>query len=112
VAVAFDPVRRRVQRGADRLVYGQRPTPYEALSQLSTQLSVQGQRADLLTGLASTLAAGVGAAEVTLWVGSEANLVAVASAEGIEVAVEIRQMSPDIGLLLLRSTSRPTSPCV
>ena len=79
VAVAFEPVRRRVQQGADRLVYGQRPTPYEALARLSTQLSVGGQSADLLTGLASTLAEGVGAADVTLWVGSGEDLVAVAS---------------------------------
>lgn len=79
VAVAFEPVRRRVQRGADRLVYGYRPTPYEALSRLSTQLSVGGQRADLLAGLASAVAEGVGAAEVTLWVGSREDLVAVAS---------------------------------
>ncbi|CAA9279212.1 MAG: Two-component system sensor histidine kinase [uncultured Acidimicrobiales bacterium] len=79
VAVAFEPARRRVQRWADRLVYGHRPTPYEALARLSTQLSLDGQRADLLAGLASTFADGVGAAEATLWVGSEAELVAVAS---------------------------------
>ncbi|MDQ2749380.1 MAG: histidine kinase [Actinomycetota bacterium] len=78
VAVAFEPVLRRVQRGADRLVYGRRPTPYEALARLSTQVSVGGQSADLLTGLASTLAEGVGAADVTLWVGSGEDLVAVA----------------------------------
>lgn len=79
VAVAFEPARRRVQRWADRLVYGHRPTPYEALARLSSQLSLDGQRADLLAGLASTFADGVGAAEATLWVGSEAELVAVAS---------------------------------
>jgi len=79
VAVAFEPARRRVQSWADRLVYGHRPTPYEALARLSTQLTLDGQRADLLAGLASTFADGVGAAEATLWVGSEADLVAVAS---------------------------------
>lgn len=79
VAVAFEPARRRVQSWADRLVYGHRPTPYEALARLSTQLTLDGQRADLLAGLASTFADGVGAAEATLWVGSEAELVAVAS---------------------------------
>ncbi len=52
VAVAFEPVRRRVQRAADRLVYGARPTPYEALSRLSSQLSAGRGRSDLLTGLA------------------------------------------------------------
>lgn len=79
VAVAFEPARRRVQVLADRLVYGHRPTPYEALARLSTQLSLDGQRADLLSGLASTFAKGVGAAEATLWAGTEGQLVPVAS---------------------------------
>ena len=79
VAVAFEPARRRVQGWADRLVYGHRPTPYEALARLSTQLSLGGQRGELLTGLASTVADGVGASEVTLWIGSGDELVAVAS---------------------------------
>jgi signal transduction histidine kinase len=81
IALAFDPVRRRVQRGADRLVHGNRPTPYEALSRLSEQLGRTGAHDTdtLFAGLASTVADGVGAAEVTLWVGSEHELVAVAS---------------------------------
>ena len=79
IAVAFDPVRRRVQSWADRLVYGHRVSPYEALARLSTQLSVGGRRSELFAGLASTVADGVGAAEVTLWVGSGEDLVAVAS---------------------------------
>ncbi|MFD8078782.1 sensor histidine kinase [Streptomyces sp. NPDC059718] len=79
VAVVFERVRRQVQTGADRLVYGRRPTPYESLARLSTQVSRGGQDADLFTGLASTIADGVRAAEVTLWVGDEAELVAVAN---------------------------------
>jgi len=79
VAIAFEPARRRVQRVADRLVYGDRPSPYEALARLSTQLSRGGRHAELFAGLASTVADGVGAAEVTLWVGSDEQLVAVAS---------------------------------
>ena len=38
VAVAFQPVRERVQRLANRLVYGKRATPYEALSAFADQL--------------------------------------------------------------------------
>ena len=79
VAVAFEPARRRVQGWADRLVYGHRVTPYEALARLSSQLSLGSQRAELFAGLASTVAEGVGAAEVRLWVGSGDELVAVAS---------------------------------
>src|SRR6266571_2519585 len=33
VAVAFQPVRERIQRFANRLVYGKRATPYEVLSE-------------------------------------------------------------------------------
>ncbi|SDK34788.1 Histidine kinase [Nonomuraea maritima] len=78
VAVAFEPVRQRVQRVADRLVHGHRSSPYEALARLSTQLSHGRRHDDLLAGLASTVADGVGAAEVTLWVGTADELVAVA----------------------------------
>ncbi|HVL06576.1 MAG TPA: sensor histidine kinase [Acidimicrobiales bacterium] len=79
VAVVFEPARRRVQAWIDRLVYGNRPTPYEALARLSTQLLDGSQRGELLAGLASTVADGVGASEVTLWVGSSDDLVTVAS---------------------------------
>ncbi len=105
VAVAFEPVRRRVQQGADRLVYGQRPTPYEALARLSTQLSVGGQSADLLTGLASTLAEGVGAADVTLWVGSGEDLVAVASWPP-ETEAEMRRVPTPMDLASLEQGGR------
>ena len=80
VAVVFEPVRRRVQRWADRLVYGDaahavrgpRPAVEPAQPRTAT-------RHDLFTGLASTVADGVGAAEVTLWVGAADELVAVAT---------------------------------
>ncbi|MEO6512716.1 MAG: histidine kinase, partial [Nocardioides sp.] len=78
VAVAFEPVRRRVQRGADRLVYGARPTPYESLARLSGQLA-EGGRDDVFAGLASTVAAAVGASRATLWVGDADDLVAVST---------------------------------
>ncbi|MGH9137860.1 MAG: hypothetical protein ACRD0G_12545, partial [Acidimicrobiales bacterium] len=79
IAVAFDPARRRVQRRIDRLVYGDRPTPYETLARLSNQLSHGGDRTDLFAGLASTVADGVGASDVTLWVGTDDELIAVAT---------------------------------
>jgi signal transduction histidine kinase len=85
VAVAFEPARRRVRRLADRLVYGRRPSPYEALARLSTQLSGDG---DLFAGLASTVADSVGATEVTLWIGTADELVAVASWPSADNAVQ------------------------
>ena len=38
VAVAFQPVRERVQRLANRLVFGKRATPYEALSEFAGRM--------------------------------------------------------------------------
>lgn len=67
VAVVFEPVRRRVQRFADRLVYGNRPTPYEALARLSAHLA--GPAGQLLDGVCATVADAVGAREVVLRAG-------------------------------------------
>ncbi|GGK55336.1 histidine kinase [Streptomyces flaveus] len=72
VAVAFEPLRRRAQRLADRLVYGHRATPYEALSRLSAHLEDPPQ--DLLDAIAATAAGAVGATEVVVWVGDEHHL--------------------------------------
>src|SRR6266542_1207184 len=45
VALAFQPVRRGTQRLANRLVYGERATPYEVLAQLGDRLArVRGRR--------------------------------------------------------------------
>ena len=77
VAVAFEPVRRRAQTLADRLVYGGRATPYETLSRLSAQLTRNDE--GLLDGLAATIAGGVGASEVVVWVGDAERMEAVAA---------------------------------
>jgi hypothetical protein len=66
VAVAFQPLRQRVRRWADRLVYGQRATPYEVLAQFSRQAANAGDEANLQR-IADVLAAGTGAAPATVW---------------------------------------------
>lgn len=77
VAVVFEPVRRRAQTLADRLVYGRRATPYETLSRLSAQLA--GDDGGLLEGLAATIAGGVGVSGVVVWVGDAERMEAVAA---------------------------------
>jgi signal transduction histidine kinase len=76
VALAFEPVRRRAQRLADRWVYGERVTPYEALSRISAQ--VRERPETLLDGIAAVLANALGATEVVVWVGDAARLVPAA----------------------------------
>ncbi len=77
VAVVSEPLRRRAQRVADRLVYGHRTTPYEALSQLTSR--IEGAPEELLAGIATTVANAVGAREVVVWVGGEERLVPAAA---------------------------------
>jgi signal transduction histidine kinase len=67
VAVAFQPVRERVQRLANRLVYGKRATPYEALSAFADQLGATVPADELLPHLARVLAEATGAARTQVW---------------------------------------------
>src|SRR5437762_346273 len=67
VAVAFQPVRERVQRFANRLVYGKRATPYEALSAFSGQLAGAVATEDLLPRVARVLAEATGALRTQVW---------------------------------------------
>ncbi len=76
VAAAFEPVRRRAQRLADRWVYGDRVTPYEALSRISAHL--QERPETLLDGIAAVVANALGAMEVVVWVGDANRLVPAA----------------------------------
>jgi signal transduction histidine kinase len=67
VAVAFQPVRERVQHLANRLVYGKRATPYEALSTFADQLGAALPAEDLLPHLAQVLADATGAVRTQVW---------------------------------------------
>jgi signal transduction histidine kinase len=69
VAVAAEPLRRRAQVLADRVVYGRRTTPYEALAQLTD--GIEGEPEEVLAGVATTVANAVGAGEVVVWVGAD-----------------------------------------
>jgi signal transduction histidine kinase len=68
VAIAFQPLRRRVQRVANRFVYGERATPYEVLSGFSEHLAGMYGAQDLLVRMAQVLAEGTGATEARVWV--------------------------------------------
>ena len=67
VALAFNPVRRAGRRLADRLVYGERATPYEVLSEFSERVAETYSTDDVLPRMAQILAAGSGATEAAIW---------------------------------------------
>jgi signal transduction histidine kinase len=68
VALAFQPLRRRARRFADRLVYGERATPYEVLSELSERVGHAYATEDLLPRMARALREGTAAARADVWV--------------------------------------------
>ncbi|MGH9195120.1 MAG: histidine kinase, partial [Acidimicrobiia bacterium] len=61
-AVAFQPVRSRAQRFANRIVYGDRATPYETMSEFSQRMSALISLEDVLPRVAEAAAKGIGAA--------------------------------------------------
>ena len=73
VALAFQPLRTRLTRYANRLVYGKRATPYEVLSHFSASVDSVYSHGELTERMAHLLADGTGAdrAEVWLRVGDE-----------------------------------------
>ena len=61
VGLAFQPVRERVTRSANRLVYGERATPYEVMAALSRRVAETVSVAETLPEMARTSASGIGA---------------------------------------------------
>src|SRR6202040_2055700 len=74
VAIGFQPVRERVQKVANRLVYGKRATPYEVLSEFSGRVAETYAADEVLPRMARVLQEGTGAEAATVWLRSQAEL--------------------------------------
>jgi signal transduction histidine kinase len=81
VAVAFQPVRHRAGRFANRLVYGRRASPYQVLSDFARRIG-GGFANDVLPQMASIVAAGTGAERVIVWLRVGAEMRAEAASDG------------------------------
>jgi signal transduction histidine kinase len=79
IALAFQPLRQRAQQLANRLIYGKRATPYEALSQFSEHLSETYSHEDILDRMARILGEGTGAERAEVWVRAGHRLVLASS---------------------------------
>ncbi|MGA7989251.1 MAG: sensor histidine kinase [Candidatus Dormiibacterota bacterium] len=70
VAIGFQPVRERLQKVANRLVYGERATPYEVLAQFSQRVAESYATDDVMPRMARVLAEGTGAERADVWLRS------------------------------------------
>jgi len=67
VAVAFQPLRQRVQHLANRVVYGRRATPYEVLAEFSGRMADAYATEEVPRQMAQILAQGTGAQCAEVW---------------------------------------------
>jgi signal transduction histidine kinase len=89
VAVAFQPVRRRAERLANRVVYGRRATPYQVLSDFAQRIGGTYAAGDVLPEMAHIVAAGTGAESVVVWLRVDDELRPEASSNGIPDAAPL-----------------------
>lgn len=68
VALAFQPARRRTTQLADRVVYGERAAPYEALATFSDELRHSRSLSELLPRTAEGVGRVSGAQQVRVWI--------------------------------------------
>jgi signal transduction histidine kinase len=79
VAVAFQPLRTRLERLANRMVYGVRAVPYEVLADFTTRLDGRQNSLQLLPVMAKMLAQGTGSDAATVWLHENGREVAASS---------------------------------
>jgi signal transduction histidine kinase len=68
IALLFQPLRRRAQLFANRLVYGTRATPYQALSDFAGSMAGQLDLTEAVDRMVSVLAGATGADRVEAWI--------------------------------------------
>ncbi|HZD00188.1 MAG TPA: ATP-binding protein [Actinomycetes bacterium] len=67
LGLTFEPARQRLRRLANRLLYGHRSSPWEAVSRLAAQMGRDRDPVDQLRELADVVRGGTGARAVVVW---------------------------------------------
>jgi signal transduction histidine kinase len=93
VAVAFQPVRERVQRFANRLVYGKRATPYEVLSRFAETIASSYGVEELMPRTAETLRDATASSAASVWLAVGDHLLLAARSPQDDQPLEARPLS-------------------
>jgi signal transduction histidine kinase len=110
-------VREWIQGIANRLVYGQRATPYEVLAQFSHRVAGAYVNEEVLPRLARVLGEGTGAASASVWITANGQQVSAATwpaeaqpvgPEGTDRMATVRHQGEELGWLAVKK--RPGEP--
>ena len=106
IAVAFQPLRERVQHLANRIVYGRRATPYEVLAEFSGRMADAYATEEVPRRMAQILAQGTGAQTAEVWLALGAELHRAAGWPGETTAPASLPFSSAGGLPLVPGADR------
>jgi signal transduction histidine kinase len=84
VAILFEPLRRRLQRGVNRWMYGERDDPYAVLSRLVKTLESTPSQNEVLPSIAETIGHSLKIPYVAIWLDEEGKE-RLAASSGIEM---------------------------
>ncbi len=108
IAVMVQPLRRRLQWTANRIVYGKKATPYQVLSEFNRRVAATGD--ELLEQVARSLVEGTGARSAGVWVVIDREMAKAAEwPEGADLDMEVSDWFPikqdglELGRLTLAS---------
>jgi two-component system NarL family sensor kinase len=101
VAVAFHPLRDRLQRSVNRLLHGQRDEPYAAISQLGRRLGEAIDPAQVLPVMAETIADALRLPYVAVELAGSPAAVHGAPAAGVALRLPLVHAGEHVGTLVL-----------
>jgi signal transduction histidine kinase len=98
VAIAFSPVKERTQRLANRLVYGRRSTPYEALARFTQDVAQTYETERVAPAMAQTIVSATGAERAEVWLALDHSLVRAAARPETEEPPEAIALENDMAV--------------
>ena len=109
VAVGLTPLREKIQRGVDRLVYGDRRDPMRAVTRFGHSVAAAGEPADLLPAVLMTVTSAVRAPGAAV-LSPDRRLVAVAGSAAEGVSLPLQVSGRGVGTLLRVAARSPGEP--
>jgi signal transduction histidine kinase len=110
IALVFQPLRQRASRLANRLVYGERATPYQVLSDFAADMAGQLDLGGALDRMVSLLGGAAGASRVEAWIRVGAELRPAAVWPGGSAPSAAVQLNGAAGLPVLDPEARAVVP--